>query len=111
MTEHPEVTQVETLAAELLNEAGAHDARRAARTLVTGPAQRATLIAMTAGAGLTEHDSPLAATLQVVTGQVRLHTHDRNWVLDSGHLMAIPPQRHGLTALTDAVVLLTVALR
>jgi quercetin dioxygenase-like cupin family protein len=111
MTDHPEVTQVDVLAAELLEEARGHAARRAARTLVTGSAQRATLIALAQGAELAEHDSPPAATLFVVTGSVRLHTHDRNWVLDSNHLAVIPPQRHGLTALTDAAVLLTVALR
>ncbi|MBP2472179.1 quercetin dioxygenase-like cupin family protein [Crossiella equi] len=111
MTDHPDVVRVHDLAAELLEEARRHDARRAARTLVSGPAQRATLIALAQGAELAEHDSPPAATLHVVTGQVRLHTHDRAWVLDRGHLTAVPPQRHGLGALTDAVVLLTVALR
>lgn len=111
MTEHPEVSQVNAVAAELLEEAKGHDARRAARTLVTGAAQRATLIAMLEGAELAEHGAPPAATLQVVTGQVRLHTRGREWVLAPGHLVAVPPQRHGLTAVSDAVVLLTVALR
>lgn len=111
MTEHPEVTKIDALAAELLDEARRHDARRTARTLVTGSSQRATLIALAEGAELAEHESPPAATLQVVTGQVRLHTHDHEWSLESGQLVPIPPQRHGLTALTDAAVLLTVALR
>ncbi|QFU89948.1 hypothetical protein [Amycolatopsis sp. YIM 10] len=108
---HSEVAQLEALAAELIGEARGIDARRTARTLVGGPAQRATLIALAEGAELAEHDAPVAATLQVLTGQVRLHTHDRDWVLDRGHLAAIPPERHGLIALTDAAVLLTVALR
>lgn len=108
---HPGVTQIEDVSVELLGEARAHEARRTARTLISGPAQRATLIAMAEGAELAEHDAPLAATLQVVAGRVRLHTQDRDWVLDGGHLALIPPERHGLTALTDAVVLLTVALR
>ncbi|MCT2584591.1 hypothetical protein [Actinophytocola gossypii] len=111
MTDHPEVVQLGALAATLLDEAKRRDARRTARTLVSGRAQRATLIAMAEGAELAEHDAPPAATLQVVTGRVRLHTRARERVLDSGELTAIPPQRHGLTALTDAVVLLTVALR
>jgi len=111
MTGHPEVSQMDIVATDLLEEAKRRDARRAARTLVTGAAQRATLIAMVEGAELAEHDAPPAATLQVVTGRVRLHTRDRVWVLDGYQLTAIPHQRHGLTALTDAVVLLTVALR
>jgi len=104
-------TALGALAPELLAEAHRHAARRAARTLVPGTSQRVTLIALAKGAELAEHDSPPAATLHVLTGTVRLHTHQDGWTLDSGHLTAVPPQRHGLTALTDAVVLLTVALR
>lgn len=111
MTGHPEITEVDTAAKELLNDARGREARRAARTLVTGAAQRATLIALCEGAVMAEHDSPPAATLLVVTGRVRLHTRDREWVLDANHLTAIPRQRHSLTALTDTVVLLTVSLR
>ncbi|HEY3465326.1 MAG TPA: hypothetical protein VGL47_09360 [Amycolatopsis sp.] len=110
MTVHPDITQVDAVAAELLGEARTHDARRAARTLVTGTAQRATLIALADGAELAEHDSPPAATLYVVMGRVRLHTHDQSWTLEGGQLVRIPPQRHGLTALADSAVLLTVAL-
>lgn len=110
MTTHPEVTQVDAVAAELIEEARGHDAHRAARTLVTGTIQRVTLIALADGAELAEHDSPPAATLHVVTGRVRLHTHDREWTLERGQLVRVPPQRHGLTALADSAVLLTVAL-
>jgi quercetin dioxygenase-like cupin family protein len=111
MTDHPELTHVDDVAGELLRQAREHHSRRAARTLVTGASQRVTLIALAEGAELAEHESPPAATLHVVTGQVRLHTHDHEQVLDRGHLTAVPPQRHGLTALTDSAVLLTVALR
>lgn len=111
MQEHPRVTQVQTLSAELLEQARASHARRAARTLVNGVAQRATLIALTQNAEMSEHDAPTAATLHVITGQVRLRTHDEEWVLDAGHLANLPRQRHGLHALADSVVLLTVALR
>ncbi|OLF16338.1 cupin domain-containing protein [Actinophytocola xanthii] len=111
MTDHPAVTQVDALAAELLAEAGTHHSRRASRTLVTGTSQRATLIALSEGAELAEHDSPPAATLFVVTGTVRLHTHDDGAILAAGQLTSVPSERHGLIALTDAAVLLTVALR
>lgn len=111
MTDHPDVTKVDALAAELLDEARRHDARRIARTIVASTSQRVTLIALAQGAELAEHESPPAATLHVLIGQVRLHTNDQEWLLDGGHLAPIPPKRHGLTALTDAAVLLTVALR
>jgi quercetin dioxygenase-like cupin family protein len=111
MTVHPEIAQVDTLATELLQQVSGHQSRRTAQTLVTGTSQRVTLIAMADGAELAEHFAQHAATLYVVTGRVRLHTHDNEWLLDTGHLVAIPPQRHGLAALSDAAVLLTVALR
>lgn len=111
MTYHPTVTAVHDIAAELLVQAGSHASRRAARTLVSGTVQRATLIALAEGAQLAEHDSPPAATIQVITGTVRLHTQGQEWLLDSGHLAPVPPQRHAVTALADAVILLTVALR
>jgi quercetin dioxygenase-like cupin family protein len=110
MTDHPEVIQVDAAAVELIEEARRHEAHRAARTLVTGESQRATLIALAEGAELAEHDSPPAATLYVVTGRVRLHTRERSWTLERGQLVRIPPQRHGLGAFTDSAVLLTVAL-
>ena len=110
MTTHPDVTQVDVLAAELLEEARRKNAHRSARTLITGPAQRVTLIALAEGAELAEHDSPPAASLYVVTGRVRLHTEGRAWILDRGELIRIPPERHGLAALADSAVLLTIAL-
>jgi quercetin dioxygenase-like cupin family protein len=98
------------LAAELLNEAGNSSNQRAARTLITGNAQRVTMIALLAGAVLAEHASPPAASLQVLQGQVRLQADQREWPLLPGSLIAIPPQRHGVEAETDAVLLLTVAV-
>lgn len=111
MTDHPTVSSLDALGPELLAQAREHGSRRVTRTLVSGSSQRVTLIALAEGAELAEHDSPPAATLHVITGTVRLHTPDDEWVLESGRLAVIPPQRHGLTALADAVVLLTVALR
>jgi quercetin dioxygenase-like cupin family protein len=112
MTDHPTVTQVDVLAGELIEEARGQNTRRVvARTLVTGTSQRVTLIGLAEGAELAEHGAPSAATLQVLTGKVRVHTHDEEWVLDAGQLLTIPHQRHGLNAISDAAVLLTVALR
>lgn len=111
MTDHPSIAQLDTLADDLLGQARTSQAKRTAKTLVTGDFLRATLIALAEGAELAEHDAPTAATLQVVAGRVRLYTGDREQVLESGQLAVIPPQRHGLVALADAVVLLTVALR
>jgi quercetin dioxygenase-like cupin family protein len=111
MSEQPSVVRIEQLAGELLAEAHRHQSRRAAKTLATGAALRATLIALVEGAELGEHDAPAGATIHALSGRVRLHTRSTEWELESGQLTRTPSQRHGLTALTDAVVLLTVALR
>ncbi|OQO93924.1 hypothetical protein B1813_05265 [Saccharomonospora piscinae] len=110
MSEHPTVTAVDALAAELLDEAAAHRARRTARTLVSGNSLRATLIAMLAEAELAEHDSPAAGTVHVLGGEVLLRTPSRQWELTEGDIVALPPERHSVHALTDATMLLTVAL-
>jgi quercetin dioxygenase-like cupin family protein len=105
-----DVTSLTDLGAHLLTQAHERPARRAAKTVISGTHQRATLLALAANTDLAEHDAPPAATLQIITGQVRLYTTDREWLLHAGHLVAIPPHRHSLHASTDAVVLLTVAL-
>ena len=69
---------------------------------------RQTLIAMTAGTELAEHNSPGQATLQVLQGRVRVTAGFDTWVGETGDLLVIPRERHGLRAESDAVVLLTV---
>lgn len=84
---------------------------RAASTVFGGHEQvlRQTVIALTAGAELKEHDSPGAATLHVLSGRVRLTAGEDSWDGRTGDLIVIPPERHALAALEDSVVLLTVA--
>lgn len=94
----------------LLRDARNSPARRAARTIMASTVMRSTLIALVEGAEMNEHASPPAATLQVVTGHVQLVVGDQQHDLRAGELVRIPPQRHGVRALADAVVLLTVAL-
>ncbi|MDO9495364.1 MAG: cupin domain-containing protein [Nocardioides sp.] len=72
---------------------------------------RQTLIALAEGHALGEHESPGEATLQVLRGRVRLSSAEEGWEGETGDLLVIPPARHDLAALTDCVVLLTVATR
>ena len=72
---------------------------------------RQTLIALAAGHSLGDHEAPGEATLQVMVGQVRLTAGDDSWEGEAGDHVIIPPHRHDLAALTDSVVLLTVATR
>lgn len=71
---------------------------------------RQTLIALTGGRKLDEHQSPGEATIYVLQGRVRLATGDMSWDGASGHQMIVPDARHTLEALEDSVVLLTTAI-
>lgn len=101
-----------TLASELLAAARAANSGRSARTIHGGHAHvlRQTLLALTAGSRLAEHESPGEATLQVLVGRVRLTAGDDSWEGAAGDYMHIPPQRHHLDATDDAVIMLTVAV-
>jgi quercetin dioxygenase-like cupin family protein len=70
---------------------------------------RQTLMALVAGSELHEHESPGEATLQVLSGRVRLTSNDAEWDGATGDHLVIPASRHGLHAVQDSVVLLTVA--
>ena len=98
------------LAEEQLAAAREAHAGRSAQTTHGGHdhALRQTVLALLAGHELAEHESPGEATLQVLTGRVRLTAGDEAWEGASGDLVAIPPARHALAALEDAAVLLTV---
>jgi quercetin dioxygenase-like cupin family protein len=102
---------LDALAREHLERARKASAGRSAETVFGGHEQtlRQTLIALTAGSALTEHESPGEATAHVLSGRVRLGAGDDSWEGREGDLIAIPPARHSLLAVVDAVLLLTVA--
>jgi len=70
---------------------------------------RQTVMALRAGDGLSEHSSPGEATLQVLTGSIRLRTADQSWHGTVGDLLPIPDDVHAVDALEDCAFLLTVA--
>lgn len=84
---------------------------RAAETVYGGHEKtlRQTVIALTAGTSLAEHENPGEATVFVLDGRVRLASAAASWEGRKGDLLIVPPARHSLEALTDAAVLLTVA--
>ncbi len=94
-----------------LNLARQASSGRSAHTVYGGHTRtlRQTLIALTAGQQLDEHENPGEATLQVLHGRVRLITGDIVHEGAAGDLLIIPDSRHRLEALEDAAFLLTVA--
>ncbi len=98
------------LAREHLENARAAHSGRSSHTVYGGHEHslRQTLIALKSGSKLDDHESPGEATLHVLHGRVRVTNEPAHWEGSPGDHIVIPASRHGLQALEDSVVLLTV---
>jgi quercetin dioxygenase-like cupin family protein len=74
-------------------------------------ALRQTVIALTAGAALDEHENPGEATVLVLSGRVELAAAGQTWQARQEDLLVVPDAVHALRALEDSVVLLTAVPR
>jgi quercetin dioxygenase-like cupin family protein len=99
------------LAREQLEVARSASSGRSSHTVYGGHEHslRQTLIALAKGSQLDEHESPGEATLQVLHGRVAVTNSQAKWEGSTGDHIVIPQSRHGLQALEDSVVLLTVS--
>lgn len=104
-------TSLTALARHELGHAVTASSGRSSKTVYGGHEHRLrqTVIALTAGQQLAEHQNPGEATLQVLTGRVRLHSGEVSWNGSTGDLLTIPDGLHSLDATEDSVVLLTVS--
>ncbi len=106
-----EMISLTVLAREQLEMARRESSGRSAHTVCGGHQHvlRQTVIALVGGRILDEHENPGEATVHVLLGRVRLASADASWDGAAGDYLVIPDARHGLAALEDCVVLLTVA--
>jgi quercetin dioxygenase-like cupin family protein len=102
---------LDAIAREQAAQAVKAPAGRSAETVYGGHehALRQTVLAMTAGSSLTEHENPGEATIVVLGGRVRLTAGGQAWEGRSGDLLVVPDSRHALEAIEDSAILLTVS--
>lgn len=106
-----EKLSLDAVAREQGKRAAAAASGRSAETVYGGHehALRQTVLALTAGSKLDEHESPGEATIQVLSGRIRLTAGPHEWDGRTGDLLVVPAARHALEAVEDAAILLTVS--
>lgn len=100
------MTDLVTSAQEHLDAARVSTHGRDAQLILHDGVLRQTVIALTEGTELAEHNSPHAASLQVLIGKVRV-TGVEEAEVSAGHLIVLTHKRHAVLALEDSVFLLT----
>ena len=104
-------TSLTALARQQLKLAAASSSGRSSQTVYGGHQRhlRQTVIALSAGKSLAEHDSPGEATMLVLSGKLALICGEDSWKGSTGDMLIIPAARHSVEALEDVAFLLTVA--
>ncbi len=102
---------LDALAREHTSRAASDSTGRSSATVFGGHecVLRQTLTALQAGRTMSEHNNPGEATLFVLRGRIRLVAGDDAWEGRSGDLIIIPAAKHGVEAIEDSVILLSVA--
>lgn len=96
------------IADTLLQTARESEHGRHAELLILDGHLRQSVIALTSGSRLSDHNAPPAATIQVLYGAIEVTTDPGSDVrLTQGQLDQLTKERHGVEALEDSVFLLT----
>jgi quercetin dioxygenase-like cupin family protein len=100
------VADLTDLARSHLTAALADEHGRSAELILRDGPMRQSIIALRSGAELAEHNSPAAASIQVLSGRVRV-TGQEPTEVTAGRLDVLTHSRHAVRALEDSVFLLT----
>ncbi|NUP73797.1 MAG: cupin [Sinomonas sp.] len=102
-----EVVDVGLVAAEELERARVNPHGRSARALTHDGRLRHTLVAILDGQSLGDHAKPEAATVHVLSGSLVVRAGESATNLSAGQLAILPGPSHDVTAIGDAVAILT----
>jgi quercetin dioxygenase-like cupin family protein len=96
---------------DLTERARTAKAGRTARTLVKEGPLRITLVALKQGVSLQEHQVAGAVSIQALRGRVALEADGGRADLRAGQLLVLDADiRHGVTAVTDCAILITMSI-
>ena len=88
--------------------ARSNDHGRSAELVARDGELRQTVVALAADARLPAHNSPPAASIQVLVGRIRVELEEEmQGEFDAGQLWILTHERHSVLALEDSVFLLT----
>lgn len=100
------MTKIFEIADETIRLAQAADHGRHAELLISDGLLRQSVLALSEGTVLAEHNSPPAGSIQVLKGRIRV-TGEEPSTLDEGQLVVLTHFRHAVEALEDSAFLLT----
>ena len=100
---------LDEIVATLMTTAQSASSGRAARMVVGGRAtlMTQTVIALTAGSRLDDHENPGEATVFVMDGEVEVGAEGQTFTGATGDLIIVPYVRHHVTAAVDSIILFT----
>jgi quercetin dioxygenase-like cupin family protein len=106
--DHGTTFDLTSIAGELRAERAYHRDGQAARTLVRTPDLRIILIALAAGKTISEHHASVTASVQTLSGHIRLQLPERSVEVSQGQLLALGAGlSHDVYAEADSTFLLT----
>ena len=102
--EHGVAFDLQRIAEELRAEGAYAREGHTARTLVHTPDLRIVVVVLKAGDTISEHHANVTASVQTVSGQIRLQLPDRAVELSVGHVLVLGTTRVGKSQLAKLLV-------